>query len=73
MPPPRWNHRTGVAGRADERRVVITGVHVLSLRAGELGAELSEIDADGEIGRLEGVVEVAAVEEDAEANHARQL
>lgn len=61
-----------VAAGSDEWCVVIVGVGVLPIRSGQLHAELAEIDADGEVGLLEGVVEVAAVDEDAHAIHGRR-
>ena len=56
-----------VAARSDEWCVVVVGVGVLPIRSGQLHAEFAEIDADGEVGPLESVVEIAAVDEDADA------
>jgi hypothetical protein len=42
-------------------------VDVSSIRAGELQAEPAEVNADGQVGLLERVVEIAAVDEEAHA------
>ena len=60
-----------VAAGSDERCVVVVGVGVLPIRSGQLHAEFAEIDADGKVGPFEGVVEVAAVDEDADSIHGR--
>jgi len=60
-----------VAAWSDKRCVVVVGMGVLPIRSGQLHTKFAEIDADGKIGPFQGVVEVAAVDEDADSIHER--
>ena len=61
-----------VTARPDERRVVVVGVDVLPIRPGQLDPKLAEINANGKVGFLEGVVKIATVDEDAYTIHRRR-